>query len=134
MNRLKYFIIIIVSSMFGFYIGAKANKEPRIYQTSEFQVRVPAGDLLLEILCKEHDISIEDVNDFYIISCPKCIYGGARIQSSSSGSLYYGFHIAYPKLEKLKPNESVVIDGRLSRTYCNKCLYPIGTDWNIITR
>ena len=133
MNRRSLIIVgmVVLSCLLSYWLGKWSAKENRVYQTSEFQERISVGYPLLELLCKRHNIDIEDVNDSYIISCPKCIYGGARMQKSPTGSLYYGFHLAYPELEKLRPGESAIVSTTHSQIYCNKCLYPIGSDWKI---
>ena len=115
----------------GFAHGRRSQHDYKAeFQTSEFQTRDTFGDKLLKTLCKRDGIDYD--NGSFVFTCPKCTEGGARIQQSPMGSVYYGFHTAYPELEKLAPGESAVIGADHSETYCAKCLYPVGTDWKII--
>ena len=65
----------------------------------------------VEGLCGEYGI---DFNDYYRISCPKCIVDGAFIERRPDGSVMAKFY--YP------------MDGQV---YCSECGYPIGHDWQI---
>lgn len=131
MKKLIAISMLVVVFCVGFYAGGLyPHQSEREYQTSEFQTRETMGDSLLKILCLQNNIDYD--NDSFVFSCPKCVMGGGRIQQSLTGSLYYGFITTYPELEKLASGESVVLGSDQSQTYCNKCRYPIGTDWNII--
>lgn len=113
-------------------IAAEESGRQDLYQTSDYVWR---GDVssLAKLLCEQegiiYDISVPTMG--YKLVCPKCVSGGALYQQESVGSMYYGFHHV-SSLESLPADEAVdMSEIYFSQTYCGKCKYPLGTDWDI---
>lgn len=113
----------------GFNDGLRSphNVYKREHQTSEYQYSGYSFDLI-KTLCEKNNIDYEGC---WILSCPKCKKGGARIQRTLTGSIYYGWHHRSWELEAAAPDEVVNSNDWGGQTYCGKCLYPFGTDWRI---
>lgn len=97
---------------------------PKKYQDSPYKWQ---GWYFEKMLCEKNGIDYEGE---WIISCPKCV-GGAKIQRTQTGMIYYGFHTNYAEMDKLKPSETFTEKDTLGQTYCKNCYYPQGTDWLI---
>ena len=110
-----------------------------IYKTSDFAIKGEFKEAVLKIL-SENGV---DYGSQWLLSCPKC--SCAMLRKENKGDLFKGFitnfHFAYcparwPDLEKWQDGLTFIYnfsaESQNNQVYCNKCLYPLGTDWKVV--